>query len=65
MTKVEMFVVVTGDGKLKKTRNNHLCTYETKGGALRAAKNPGDTVTTATVDLERLPLFINGQVVQS
>lgn len=61
--KVEIYVVVTAAGKVKKSKNRHLCTYDSKGGALRAATNPGDTVTVAVVDLERQPLHINGQVV--
>lgn len=63
MSRIDGFVIVTGDGKLKRPRGAPPRIYMTMGTATRAARKDGDSVVPMFVDLEVEPMFIRSKTV--
>lgn len=62
MSRIEGYVVVTRDGKLKKPRRSAPSIFLRKSVAQNAARNDGDSVVPIVVDLEQEPIFIRRHV---
>lgn len=60
MSRIEGYVVITRDGRLKKPRRSAPSIFMSRALAQNAARNEGDSVVAVFVDLEQQPLFIRG-----
>ncbi len=58
MPDIDGFVIVHGNGKLRKPRGKATSFFTRMAEAQRQAKAQGDTVVPATVHMERGPVFI-------
>lgn len=60
MSRIDGFVVVTRDGRLKKPRRSAPSIFLSRAVAQNAARNEGDSVVPVFVNLDQQPLFIRG-----
>ena len=58
MSRIDGFVVVTRDGRLKKPHRSAPSIFLSRAVAQNAARNEGDSVVPVFVDLDQQPLFI-------
>lgn len=61
MSRIEGYVVVTRDGRLKKPHRSAPSFFEKRSVAQNAARTEGDAVVPVFVDLDVQPVFIRGQ----
>lgn len=58
MSRIDGYVVITQDGKLKRPRRSAPSIFTKLAVATRKANNPGDSVQPVFIDLDVQPVFI-------
>ena len=57
---MKIYAVVSGDGRVKQNRDGRLAVFRLKSTAQGQARDAGDCVVEAEIDLTREPVFIRG-----
>lgn len=60
MSRIDGYVVITREGKLKRPRRSAPSIFSKEAVARNAARLEGDSVVAVHVDLDQAPLFIRG-----
>jgi hypothetical protein len=65
MSRIDGYVIITRDGRLKKPRHSAPSFFLSRAIAQNNARNEGDSVVPAHVDLSVEPVFIRSKTVRS